>query len=73
MRKEFEEQQRKSVLNSAAAGGGNPLGNIDVAGWAARQTHTQQPSGHERVVGQTQKRQSSERDRKAREKLLKGS
>ncbi|KAL8744635.1 MAG: hypothetical protein Q9190_003140 [Brigantiaea leucoxantha] len=37
MRKEFEEQQKKSVLNGAA-GGGNPLQNFDMAGWMAGQT-----------------------------------
>ncbi|KAL8690294.1 MAG: hypothetical protein Q9218_004230 [Villophora microphyllina] len=37
MRKEFEEQQKKSVLGNAA-GGGNPLQNFDMAGWMAGQT-----------------------------------
>ncbi|KAL8712059.1 MAG: hypothetical protein Q9225_007016, partial [Loekoesia sp. 1 TL-2023] len=37
MRKEFEEQQKKSVLGNAA-GGGNPLQSFDMAGWMAGQT-----------------------------------
>ncbi|KAL8636097.1 MAG: hypothetical protein Q9228_006472 [Teloschistes exilis] len=37
MRKEFEEQQQKSVLGNAA-GGGNPLQSFDMAGWMAGQT-----------------------------------
>ncbi|KAL9604226.1 MAG: hypothetical protein Q9219_000624 [cf. Caloplaca sp. 3 TL-2023] len=37
MRKEFEEQQKKSVLGNAAAGGGNPLQSFDMAGWMAGQ------------------------------------
>ena len=37
MRKEFEEQQKKSVIGNAA-GGGNPLQSFDMAGWMAGQT-----------------------------------
>ncbi|KAL8626598.1 hypothetical protein Q9189_007705 [Teloschistes chrysophthalmus] len=37
MRKEFEEQQQKSVLGNAA-GGGNPLQSFDMAGWMAGQS-----------------------------------
>lgn len=37
MRKEFEEQQKKSVVGNVA-GGGNPLQSLDLAGWMAGQT-----------------------------------
>ncbi|KAL8727140.1 MAG: hypothetical protein Q9166_006236 [cf. Caloplaca sp. 2 TL-2023] len=37
MKKEFEEQQKKSVLGNAA-GAGNPLQSFDMAGWMAGQT-----------------------------------
>jgi len=41
MRAEFEEQSRKSPMNSMLAGpqpGSNPMGNFDVAGFLAGQT-----------------------------------
>ncbi|KAL8773843.1 MAG: hypothetical protein Q9209_001273 [Squamulea sp. 1 TL-2023] len=37
MKKEFEEQQKKSVVGNVA-GGGNPLQSFDMAGWMAGQT-----------------------------------
>ena len=37
MRKEFEEQQKKSVLTGGAAKA-NPLQNFDMAAWMAGQT-----------------------------------
>lgn len=36
-RKEFEEQQKNSILNTGAAGG-NPLQNFDMAAWMAGKT-----------------------------------
>lgn len=36
-RAEFEEQQKKSILNTGAAGG-NPLQNFDMAAWMAGKT-----------------------------------
>lgn len=36
-RAEFEEQQKKSILNTSAAGG-NPLQNFDMAAWMAGKT-----------------------------------
>jgi ER membrane protein complex subunit 7 len=41
MRAEFEEQSRKSPMNSMLAGpqaGSNPMGNFDVAGFLAGQS-----------------------------------
>ncbi|KAL8903248.1 MAG: hypothetical protein Q9171_007466 [Xanthocarpia ochracea] len=37
MKKEFEEQQKSSVVGNVA-GGGNPLSSFDMAGWMAGQT-----------------------------------
>ncbi|KAL8857773.1 MAG: hypothetical protein Q9178_005673 [Gyalolechia marmorata] len=37
MKKEFEEQQKSSVVGNVA-GGGNPLSGFDMAGWMAGQT-----------------------------------
>ena len=36
-RAEFEEQQKKSILNTGATGG-NPLQNFDMAAWMAGKT-----------------------------------
>ena len=40
MKKEFEEQQKKSVL-SGGASTANPLQNFDMAGWMAAKTSGQ--------------------------------
>lgn len=37
MKKEFEEQQKKSIL-SGGANAANPLQNFDMAGWMAAKT-----------------------------------
>lgn len=40
MKKEFEEQQKKSIL-SGGASTANPLQNFDMAGWMAAKTSGQ--------------------------------
>lgn len=55
MKKEFEEQQKKSIL-SGGASTANPLQNFDMAGWMAAKTSGKSGEGDDEGSGKSVRR-----------------